>query len=409
MSDPINALSEQRESRYEPPESPTSVGWTTPQRVVLADAANPLPLDGGGSLAPITVEYETYGTLSEARDNAIMIFHALSGDAHAAGWCSAWQEDNRPWRAQRPGWWDTMLGPSKAFDTSQYFVICANVVGSCYGTTGPGSPRPDTGRPYGLTFPVVTVGDWVRLQVRLLDHLGIDQLLAAAGGSLGGQQAIELGLGYPDRVRGLVILAASPRLSAQGLALNTAARHAITSDPCFNGGDYYGQPEQPDRGLGVARMLGHISYLSQAGMERKFGRNLQDKERPGYDILQDDFQVESYLRHQARSFGERFDANSYLYITKAMDYYDAAGSWGDGDLVKAAARARGSWLVASFTSDWLYPPHHCRELADALIACRQPVTYINIESGYGHDAFLLEVETEQSMIRDFLAGVARHG
>ncbi len=408
MSDPIDALIGQRRAETEPPDHPRSAGWTRPERVILADEQNPLPLDGGGELAPITVEYETYGELTAARDNAILIFHALSGDAHVAGWCSAWREDRRPWREQRPGWWDTMVGPGKAFDTSQYYVICANVLGSCYGTTGPSSPRPDTGEPYGLSFPVVTVGDWVRLQIRLLDHLGIDVLLGAAGGSLGGQQVIELGLAYPDRIRGLIVLAASPRLSAQGLALNTAARHAITTDPGFVGGDYYRTESQPEHGLGVARMLGHISYLSQAGMELKFGRNLQDKERPGFSIGELDFQVESYLAHQAQSFGERFDANSYLYITKAMDYYDAA-AWGDGDLVQAVARAKGSWLVASFTSDWLYPPHNCRELVEALVQNRKPVSYINIESGYGHDAFLLEVETEEQLVRDFLAGVARYG
>jgi len=356
----------------------------------------------------VTVEYETYGELSPARDNAVMICHALSGDAHVAGWCSHADEDNRPWRKSRPGWWDTLVGPGKAFDTNRYFVIAANVMGSCYGTTGPASPRPDTGQPYALSFPIVTVGDWVRLHVRLLDHLGIDRLLAAAGGSLGGQQVIELGLAFPERVRGLLVLAASPRLSAQGLAFNTVARHAITTDPHFNDGNYYGLPEQPERGLGIARMIGHITYLSETAMEVKFGRRLQDSTQLNFsfDI---DFQVESYLAHQAQAFGERFDANSYLYITKAMDYYDAAAAWGEGDLVKAAARAQGSWLIASFTSDWLYPPRGCRELVEALLANKKTATYVNVESGYGHDAFLLEVDTGERLVADFLAGVARYG
>ncbi|MBI2302306.1 MAG: homoserine O-acetyltransferase [Armatimonadetes bacterium] len=407
MSDPLNVLSDKRQTGHDPPDDPRSVGWTRPQRVVLADERNPLPLDGGGTLQPVTVEFETYGELSPARDNAVLIFHALSGDAHAAGWCAAAGEGNRPWRKARPGWWDTAIGPGKAFDTSRYQVICANVMGSCYGTTGPSSINPATGQPYALSFPVVTVGDWVRLQVRLLDHLGIERLLGAAGGSLGGQQVIELGLAYPERVKGLIVLAASPRLSAQGLAFNTVARHAIATDPHFHGGNYYGQSEQPDRGLGIARMIGHITYLSETSMQAKFGRRLQDRERLGY-TFDVDFQVESYLGHQAQAFGERFDANSYLYITKAMDYYDAA-NWGEGDLRAACRRAQGSWLVTSFTSDWLYPPWACRELVDALCANHRRVTYIDIESSYGHDAFLLEVETTEQLMRDFLAGVAGSG
>jgi homoserine O-acetyltransferase len=259
-----------------------------------------------------------------------------------------------------------------------------------------------------LRYPVVTVGDWVRLQVRLLDHLGIDRLVAASGGSLGGQQAIELGLAYPERVEGLIVLAAAARLSTQGLAFNYVARHAITNDPRFHGGDYYDQFETPDGGLGIARMIGHITYLSETSMWRKFARRWQAGGGPGYsfDI---EFEVESYLNHQAEAFSERFDANSYLYITKAADYYDPAERYGEGDLATACRRARGKWLVASFTSDWLYTPAACQELVHALVASGKPVSYINIHSSYGHDAFLLEVEWVDRLVRGFLAGLGNHG
>jgi homoserine O-acetyltransferase len=405
MSDPVDARPTKAKKPIDPPDSPRSVGWTRPRQALLADAARPLPLDCGVTIAPVTVEYETYGEISPAKDNAILIFHALSGDAHVAGWDATWEESGRAWRAKRVGWWDEMIGPGKAFDTSRYFVICANVLGSCYGTTGPTSPNPVSGEPYGLSFPVVTVGDWVRLQVRLLDHLGIDKLLAAAGGSLGGQQVIELGLAYPERVAGCIVLAASPRLSTQGLAFNYVARHAITNDPHFVAGDYYGTDATPDRGLGIARMLGHITYLSETSMAAKFGRRWQEGDGPGYgfDI---EFEVESYLNYQAQAFSERFDANSYLYITKAMDYYDAATSLGGGDLAAACAVAQGQWLICSFTSDWLYPPAACRELVHGLMAGGKPVSYVNIESSYGHDAFLLEVETVDRLVRGFLKGVA---
>ncbi|HEY3284043.1 MAG TPA: homoserine O-acetyltransferase, partial [Armatimonadota bacterium] len=371
MSDTLNALPDKAASKgYDLPDSPTSVGWTRSQAARLADASNPLPLECGRSLAPVDVEYEVYGELNAAKDNAILLFHALSGDAHAAGWFADAESQNRAWLASRPGWWDTMIGPGKALDTSRYCVICSNVLGSCYGTTGPISTDPATGQPYALTFPVVTIGDWVRLQERLVTHLGIDRLLAVVGGSLGGQQAIEWALAYPERLRSSIVLASSPRLSAQGLAFNAVARHAIRTDPNFRDGLYNGG-SAPDKGLGVARMIGHITYLSELAMERKFGRRLRDREELGFhfDV---DFEVESYLLHQARTFGERFDANSYLYITKAMDYYDAA-VWGDGDLAAAAARARCAWLVTSFSSDWLYTPQSTREWVNALCANRLPV------------------------------------
>jgi len=403
MSDPLNALPGKARRQDDPPDSPRSAGYSEPLRVRLADRDNPLPLDCGRELWPVDVEYEVFGELSPSRDNAILVLHALSGDAHVAGWYKDAEALGRPWYSKRPGWWDTMVGPGKAFDTSRYCVICSNVLGSCYGTTGPLSIDPRTGKPYGLKFPVVTVGDWVRLQERLVTHLGIQKLLAVAGGSIGGQQAIEWGLAFPDRLKCSIVLAASPVLSAQGLAFNAVARHAIRTDPNFRDGLYNGGAT-PDKGLGVARMIGHITYLSEVSMSRKFGRRLRNRHEPGF-TFDVDFEVESYLIHQARSFGERFDANSYLYMTKAMDYYDAS-AWGDGDLARAAQRAKCAWLVASFSSDWLYPPAQCREWVAALCANRLPVTYVNIESSYGHDAFLLEVDTLSRLIPDFLRGVA---
>jgi len=403
MSDPLNVLESTKVRKYDPPDSPRSVGYVEPQRVRLADEDNPLPLECGRLLAPVDVEYEVFGELSPQRDNAVLILHALSGDAHVAGWYRDPEALGRPWYVDRPGWWDSMVGPGKAFDTTKYCVICSNVLGSCYGTTGPLSINPRTGQPYRLGFPVVTIGDWVRLQERLVTYLGIERLLAVAGGSIGGQQAIEWGLAYPDRIKSSVVLAAAPRLSAQGLAFNAVARHAIRTDPNFRDG-LYDNGSAPDKGLGVARMIGHITYLSEVSMDRKFGRRLRNRDEPGFDF-DVDFEVESYLIHQARSFGERFDANSYLYMTKAMDYYDAS-AWGDGNLAAAASRAQCAWLVVSFTSDWLFTPKQCREWVNALCANRVPVTYVNIESSYGHDAFLLEVDTLSKLVADFLEGAA---
>lgn len=400
MSDPVNLLTRKgKEQKYEKPSSPTSVGWTVPQHVRLADHENPLPLDCGVDLWPIDVEYETYGRLNKNRDNAILILHALSGDAHAAGWDLRAVEDNRPWRKKRPGWWDSMIGPGKAFDTDKYFVVCSNFLGSCYGTTGPSSIDPCTGKPYGLAFPVITVGDWVRLQSRLIDHLGIERLLAVAGGSLGGQQALEWTLAYPERVERAIILATSAHLNAQGIGFNAVARHAILNDPNFRGGNYYGLT-QPKEGLATARMLGHITYLSEKSMDNKFGRRYLGPPAPKYHLGLD-FDVESYLNYQGQSFVERFDANSYLYITKAMDYYNAA-DWGDGNLDKACARAKSEFLLISFSSDWLYTPEQTRGLAAALHKTGRYVDHVEIESSYGHDAFLLETEKLTSLITPFL-------
>ena len=389
-------------ARDDGPEAPDSVGWTRAHSIRLVSAEAPIELELGGSVGPIDVEYETYGTLSPRKENVVFIAHALSGDAHVAGWDKDTPTNGRVWRQRKPGWWDAIVGPGKAIDTKRYFVICPNVLGSCYGTTGPGAVDPKTGKPYGLTFPMVTVGDWVQLHARLLDALGITQVHTVVGGSLGGQQALEMALAYPERVERAVVLAASARLSAQGLAFNAVARYCILNDPNFAGGDYYNQDQGPDAGLAAARMLAHITYLSDEGMHEKFGRRLQDKseQKAGFGI---EFAVESYLDYQARAFVERFDANAYLYITRAMDYYDAAARWGGGNLVEACRRARARTLVVSFDSDWLYPPGDCKDLALALARTGVRVTYADVPSRFGHDSFLVETQKVGRLLRSFLA------
>lgn len=391
--------------RYEAPDSPTSVGWTRPHSVRLADSSNPLLLDCGEELMQIDLEYEMYGKMNAKKDNVILLLHALSGDAHAAGWDEKAVEMGRNWRIDRPGWWDTMIGPGKAVDTDKYCVICSNVLGGCYGTTGPASLNPRDDKPYGLKFPIVTVGDWVKVQERLITHLGIKELYAVIGGSLGGQQALEWSLQFPHRVEKAIILASSARLSAQGLAFNAVARNAILNDINFNDGNYYGR-NLPDQGLAIARMLGHITYLSEPSMREKFGRRYQERVGgPGFH-LGVDFQVESYLKYQGQSFVSRFDANSYLYITRAMDYYDAADR-GEGDLDKACSDAEAKFLLVSFSSDWLYTPDQMEELAFALYRNRKTVSYVDIPSDFGHDAFLLEVERLTPLISKFLEGGIR--
>ncbi len=403
--------------KVDAPESPDSVGWVRPEHIRLATPSAPFRLESGEELTDVTVEYETYGERAPAGDNVILIAHALSGDAHAAGWdSSAMQksvsgrlrpakrghEPPRGYRKNKPGWWDTMIGPGKPIDTNRFFVVCSNVLGSCYGTTGPASVNPLTDRAYGLAFPFVRVGDWVRLQSLLLDRLGVRQLYAVIGGSLGGQQALEWALAYPERVEKAIVLAASPKLSTQGVAFNAVARYSIMNDPDFNGGDYYGS-SSPRHGLAAARMLAHITYLSEEGLDSKFGRRLQDagKERPVFRFG-DEFEVESYLNHQGRVFVERFDANSYLYILRAMDCYDAAERWGGGDLAAACARLESELLVASFSSDWLYTPDGCRSLVHSICRNTKPVTYIDIPSQYGHDAFLVETERVGTLLRGAL-------
>lgn len=359
----------------------------------------PMPLDSGESLGPVTLAYETYGRLNHDRSNAVLIVHALSGDAHAAGYHSLEQPN--------PGWWDDCIGPGKAFDTNKYFVICSNVIGGCQGSTGPGSPNPATGQPYGLGFPVITIGDMVRAQSHLLDYLGIDRLLAVAGGSMGGMQVLQWAVTYPERVCAALPLATTARHSPMLIAFSEVGRQAIYADPNWNGGDYYGRT-RPNAGLAVARMVGHITYLSDESMQHKFGRRLQEREHFGYDF-ETDFAIEGYLRYNGNRFTERFDANSYLYITKAMDYFDLSDDY--GSLSNAFASSTDvTYLVVSFTSDWLYPAYHAKELVSALTAVGADVTYCNLKSTWGHDAFLLEVETMTGLISDFLARIVReHG
>jgi homoserine O-acetyltransferase/O-succinyltransferase len=349
-----------------------------------------ISLDSGATLAPVEVVYETYGELNERKNNAILIEHAFSGDAHAAGISP---------ETGKPGWWDNMIGPGKAFDTSKYFVICSNVLGGCRGTTGPASINPATGCPYAMTFPVITISDMVRLQTMLIDSLGIDRLLAVAGGSMGGMQALEWAVSYPERVVSAIPIATTTRHSAQQIAFNEVGRQAIMSDPDWREGAYYGK-KQPASGLAVARMVGHITYMSDDSMREKFGRRLRGKEDFGYgfDV---DFEVESYLRYRGSEFVNRFDANSYLYITKAIDYFDLAN--GNGSMVKAFERTDARFLVISFTSDWLYPSYQSQEIVRALRSRNCDVAYVELQSNYGHDAFLVDVAEQTALIRGFLS------
>ncbi len=349
-----------------------------------------LPLDCGKSLGPVNIRYETYGELNADASNAILVLHALSGDAHVAGYHSA-DED-------KPGWWDEMVGPGKAIDTNKFFVVCSNVIGGCSGSTGPRSFNPETGKLYNLHFPVITIGDMVRAQHRLMQHLGIAQWLSVIGGSMGGMQALEWVTAYPDCVYSCIPIATTTRLSSQGIAFDWVGREAIQTDPNWKLGYY--EDEVPERGLSTARMLAHITYLSDQSMERKFGRNLQQSSSYSYDF-KFDFAVESYLQYQGRRFVERFDANSYLYITRAMDYFDLSEK-AEGDLAKAFADVKSEFLVTAFSSDWLFPPSESRALVQALLKNRIKVSYCEIESAYGHDAFLLESDTLGRMISDFL-------
>jgi homoserine O-acetyltransferase len=350
-----------------------------------------LALQSGATLGPITLAYETYGQLNAEHSNAILILHALSGDAHVAGY-------NAP-TDEKPGWWDEAVGPGKAFDTNRYFVICSNVIGGCRGSTGPASINPQTGKPYGLSFPVVTVADMVETQRWLIDYLGIEQLLTVTGGSMGGMQALQWAVSYPQRVKSAMVLASTARLSAQTIALNEVARQAIYADPHWNHGEYY-DATPPNAGLAVARMIGHITYLSDASMREKFGRRLQERERYGYDF-NTEFAVESYLRYRGNAFTRRFDANSFLYITKAMDYFDL--SYGHHSLAEAFEHVSTQFLVVSYTSDWLYPSWQSKELVRSLLQNGIDATYVEIESDYGHDAFLLEVDRLAELTRDFLS------
>jgi homoserine O-acetyltransferase len=365
------------------------------QTAVLFDRERPLALDSGAMLAPVEVAYETYGTLDEACANAVVVCHALTGDAHAAG------HHGDP---ARRGWWDNIIGPGRPLDTDRFFVVCANLLGGCQGTTGPSSVDPATGRPYGLRFPLFTVRDLVRVQRAVVRHLGIARPLAAIGGSLGAMQALQWALDAPGELAAAVVVCGSSRLSAQNIAFSAVARTAIMSDPDFREGDYYEAGVRPDRGLAVARQMAHITYLSAESMRRKFGRRLQNGDVPrlGFDI---DFQVESYLQHQGESFLRRFDANSYLYLSRVMDYFepfaDPAGT------AEAVAAMTSDVLVISFDTDWRFDSGHAREIVRTLAAHGAPVTFREVASPHGHDSFLLVVPEYHRTVAAFLDRVAR--
>lgn len=373
-----------------------SVGIVTTQSFTFAED-EPFCLESGATLSPVTIAYETYGTLNRDRSNAILICHALSGSAHAAGYH---EEDGN-----NLGWWDDCIGPGKAFDTDRYFVICSNVLGSCYGSTGPSSIDLATGKPYGLHFPVVTIGDIVRAQVKLIDFLGIDKLLTVAGGSMGGMQALEWAAHHPNRLHSAIPIATTAHHSPMLIAFSEVGRQAIYADPYWNDGDYYDKEKKPDAGLAVARMVGHITYLSEESMHDKFGRRLRGMEKYGYEF-QTEFEIESYLKYNGLKFTKRFDANSYLYVTKALDYFDLQ----NGHKLLADALSESTalrFLVISFTSDWLYPSYHSKNLVSALTAAGIDVTYLDVQSKWGHDAFLLEVDTMTLLLDAFLSRLAR--
>jgi len=356
----------------------------------------PLVLTSGATIASYELAIETYGRLNAARTNAVLICHALNASHHIAG---VYADD-----PDRLGWWDNMVGPGKPVDTERFFVVGVNNLGSCFGSTGPMSVDPARGVPYGARFPVVTVEDWVRAQARLADALGIEAWAAVMGGSLGGMQALSWAIQFPDRIRHAVVIAAAPKLSTQNIAFNEVARTAIRSDPDFHGGDYYAHGVVPRSGLRVARMIGHITYLSGADMTRKFGRAMQaDDYQFHYDV---EFEVESYLRYQGDKFSEYFDANTYLLITRALDYFDPARTTG-GDLAQALAHATAKFLLASFSTDWRFPPERSREIVEALIKNERDVAYAEIDAPHGHDAFLLEDPRYHRVVRAYFENIAR--
>jgi len=395
------------------PATKTAAGSVGTVETRFLDLPQPVRLDCGTSLHPVRVAYETYGTLSPARDNVILVCHALSGDAHAAGYSAApvaastrdgFRADERDAGSARGlGWWDGMIGPGKAFDTDSFFVVSSNLLGGCRGTTGPSSPNPATGRPYGSDFPVITVADMVRVERALLDALGLERLAAVAGGSLGGMQALEWAVRYPDQVDAIIPIASTHALQPQGVAWNAIARSAIVADPAWQGGHYYGTGRAPDAGMGVARMVGHITYLSAVSLAAKFGRRLQFADDIRYLLTDPEFEVESYLRHQADAFVKRFDANTYLYTSRALTYFDLARQYGGGRLADAVKDVKARTLLIAFSSDWLYPPSGSEELAAALRAAGKSVELHVIEAPYGHDCFLLEEARQTPMIQQFLA------
>jgi homoserine O-acetyltransferase len=364
-----------------------SIGIVSPQ---IMHFPGPLPLQGGMALTDYVLMYETYGTLNADKSNAVLVCHALNASHHVAGIYED-QPDNL-------GWWDNMVGPGKSLDTDKFFVIGINNLGSCFGSTGPMHTNPATGKPYGAAFPVVTVEDWVKAQALLADALGIAQFAAVMGGSLGGMQALAWSMLFPDRLRHCIVIASTPKLSAQNIAFNDVARQAILTDPDYHGGDFYAHGVVPKNGLRVARMIGHITYLSDDDMAEKFGRDLRTGEYQfGYGI---DFEIESYLRYQGDKFSTYFDANTYLLITKALDYFDPAKEFG-GNLVQAFARTKAQFLLASFTTDWRFSPERSREMVAALVSNKRRVTYAEIDAPHGHDAFLLDDARYMTLLREY--------
>ena len=373
----------------------SSVGHVTPQSLHFAQ---PLPLQSGAQLRDYRIVYETYGTLNAARNNAVLVCHALNASHHVAGTYEG--------QARSEGWWDNLIGPGKPLDTNRFFVIGVNNPGSCFGSTGPMQINPDTQQPYGADFPVVTVEDWVDAQARLCDALGIERLAAVLGGSLGGMQALSWSLRFPNRLRHCIAVATAPNLSAQNIAFNEVARRAIITDPDFHGGHFYAHHTLPRRGLRVARMIGHITYLSDDAMEAKFGRETKNGAGLAYSTQDIEFEIESYLRHQGDKFSEYFDANTYLLITRALDYFDPARAFG-GDLSAAFAGARCQFQIISFTTDWRFAPQRSREIVKALVDQQHRVSYAEIAAPHGHDAFLLDDPRYHGVLRACFDNIAK--
>jgi len=365
-------------------------------RLAHFPAEMPLRMDSGAVLAPFTLAYQTYGALNAEKSNAVLICHALTGDQHVAS-------DNPV--TGKPGWWTTMVGPGRPIDTNRYYVICSNVIGGCMGTTGPSSIDPATGKPYGLSLPVITIGDMVRAQAMLIDYLGIDQLFCVAGGSMGGMQVLQWAAAYPKRVFCALPIAAGPRHSSQNIAFHEVGRQAIMADREWRSGRYLEEGVKPQKGLAVARMAAHITYMSDAALHQKFGRRLQDRVQKDYSF-DAEFQIESYLRHQGSTFVERFDANSYLYVTRAMDYFDLAADYG-GSIGNAFAGTKSRFCIVSFTSDWLFPTAESRSVVHGLSASGASVSFVEIETDKGHDAFLLDLPELFSTTGGFLDAAAR--
>jgi homoserine O-acetyltransferase len=369
-----------------------SVGIVETEHYTFAHPPDEFELESGGKIGPVTLAYETYGTLNDSKSNAILILHALTGDAHAAGF----HEGDKD-----PGWWDNMIGPGKPFDTNKYFVICSNILGGCKGSTGPSSIDPKTGRSYGLDFPIITIKDMVNAQRQLIDQLGVYKILSVAGGSMGGMQALQWVVSYPDRVSSVMPIATTAKHSPQQIALNEVGRQAVMADPNWNEGDYYGK-SLPAKGLGVARMIGHITYMSDVSMNEKFGRRFKDDKKPFK--FSPEFEVEGYLQYRGDNFIKRFDPNSYLYITKAIDYFDLADGRGLHEVLKGT---KSRFLIIAFKSDWLYPAYQSQEIARACKLAGIDAVYCELNSTYGHDAFLVEVDEQAYLIKHFLEKVPR--